>query len=95
MTTPKGDRGGGQTPDSSWDADEQEYDDDGLGSDSVDTTAEIECPHCGESMALNLDLGGGRSQDYVEDCQVCCRPCRIRLQYDDQGQAVVWVDQTH
>lgn len=93
MTTPS-DSDRDSTSDSSWDADEQDSEEEeGLVRETIDTTAEIDCPHCGESIAISLDPGGGPSQEYVEDCQVCCRPSRIRLQYDDQGHAEVWVDQ--
>jgi len=39
------------------------------------------CPHCGESVDTDPDLGGGTSQQYIEDCAVCCRPNRIRARY--------------
>jgi hypothetical protein len=35
------------------------------------------CPHCGEWVDTAPDPGGGNTQDYVEDCPVCCRPNRI------------------
>lgn len=43
--------------------------------------AVLECPHCGEPIALLLDLTGG-SQSYVEDCQVCCQPILVSLRID-------------
>src|SRR3989442_4117869 len=43
-----------------------------------ETEADVTCPHCGETMTITLDPGGGRAQEYVEDCQVCCRPWRGR-----------------
>lgn len=39
------------------------------------------CPHCGENVDTDPDLGGGNSQQYIEDCAVCCRPNRIRARY--------------
>jgi hypothetical protein len=36
----------------------------------------VTCPACWEPVDLQLDLSG-ESQDYVEDCSVCCRPMRI------------------
>lgn len=39
------------------------------------------CPHCGENVDTEPDLGGGRSQQYIEDCPVCCRPNRILARY--------------
>ncbi len=38
---------------------------------------EAVCPFCFESVSLWIDVGGGLSQDYVEDCAICCRPCRV------------------
>jgi hypothetical protein len=58
----------------------------------LDTEAEVACPHCGEELVMGLDPGGGTSQEYVEDCQVCCHPCRVRVSYDDSGAAEVWVE---
>ena len=40
--------------------------------------AVLQCPHCGESISLLLDLTGG-TQSYVEDCQVCCQPILVNL----------------
>jgi hypothetical protein len=59
-----------------------------------DTEAEVACPYCGESLVLGLDAGGGANQDCVEDCQVCCRPCRVRVRYDETGAAQVSVEET-
>jgi hypothetical protein len=55
------------------------------GSGPLATEAEISCPHCGATMTIALDPGGGRAQEYVEDCQVCCRPWQVRLWYDATG----------
>jgi hypothetical protein len=38
----------------------------------------IVCPYCFEPIEVLLDLSAG-DQDYVEDCQVCCRPIEFRL----------------
>ncbi|KAF1687373.1 restriction endonuclease [Pseudoxanthomonas broegbernensis] len=34
---------------------------------------ELRCPYCGEPIDVAVDAGAG-DQQYVEDCQVCCRP---------------------
>ena len=47
----------------------------------------IECPYCGESMEIEVDLSGGMTQNYVEDCQVCCRPWQVKLHVDTDGYA--------
>ena len=56
---------------------------------ALETEAEVTCPHCGETMTMALDPTGGRAQEYVEDCQVCCRPWRVRVWYDATGAADV------
>jgi len=58
----------------------------------LDTEAEVTCPYCGERILLGLDPGGGTTQEYVEDCQVCCRPWRVRVSYGETGIAEVRVD---
>lgn len=44
----------------------------------------VRCPYCGESFETNVDASGG-SQEYVEDCAVCCRPIVFKLTADDEG----------
>ncbi len=76
------------------DRDEDDIDHDALSSDLVlDTEAEVACPYCGEKVLMALDPGGGTTQEYVEDCQVCCRPWRVRVSYGDSGTAEVWVEE--
>jgi hypothetical protein len=41
-----------------------------------ETTAEVACPHCGETILLFLDLSV-ESQSYIEDCSVCCQPMTV------------------
>ncbi|HKE96901.1 MAG TPA: CPXCG motif-containing cysteine-rich protein [Povalibacter sp.] len=41
-----------------------------------ETTAEVMCPHCGETILLFLDLSV-ESQSYIEDCSVCCQPMMV------------------
>ena len=58
----------------------------------MDTEAEVSCPHCCESVTIGLDPGGGGSQAYVEDCEVCCRPWEVRVRYDSDGVAEVGLE---
>lgn len=44
----------------------------------------VECPYCGESFETNVDASAG-DQEYIEDCQVCCRPIVFRLTADADG----------
>jgi hypothetical protein len=47
------------------------------------------CDSCGEDIIIPLDGTGGSSQEYVEDCPVCCRPHLIRVTFDPDGEAFV------
>jgi len=60
-----------------------------LGDGSAETEATVMCPYCGEPNEIALDAGSGAAQDYVEDCQVCCRPWRVTVYYNDAGGAEV------
>lgn len=62
-----------------------------LGDGTAAMDAVVVCPYCGESVEIGLDPGSGNAQEYVEDCQVCCRPWRVSVTYDEQGQADVWL----
>lgn len=44
----------------------------------------LPCPYCGEYFETSIDLSGGEQQ-YVEDCQVCCRPIVVRVQLHPDG----------
>jgi len=46
--------------------------------------AEFQCAGCGEQNETAVDESAGGRQSYVEDCQVCCRPNVLRVEYDAQ-----------
>ncbi len=50
------------------------------------------CPVCGEEIVIPLDLSAGSSQEYVEDCPVCCRANVIHVRVDDDGHVNVWAE---
>jgi len=66
---------------------DEEFD---LGDGTADTAARVVCPYCGEENEVAVDPGSGAAQDYVEDCQVCCRPWRVIVRFDLNGTA--WLD---
>lgn len=39
----------------------------------------VDCPYCGEHFETDVDRSAG-SQDYIEDCPVCCRPIEFRIE---------------
>jgi hypothetical protein len=60
-----------------------------LGDGTAQLEATVHCPYCGESVEVALDPGGGPTQEYVEDCQVCCRPWQVSVRYQADGSAEV------
>ena len=48
----------------------------------------IRCPYCGEHIGILVD-GSLPEQEYVEDCQVCCRPIVLSVTVDVDGDAAV------
>ncbi len=40
---------------------------------------EIQCPFCAEPITILIDTSVAK-QEYVEDCEVCCRPMVIKYQ---------------
>ena len=50
------------------------------------------CDACGEEIVVSLDLSAGESQEYVEDCPVCCRSNVIHVEIDSEGEAKVWAE---
>lgn len=37
------------------------------------------CPYCGESISLLIDETI-ENQEYIEDCEVCCRPIIVQVE---------------
>lgn len=60
-----------------------------LGDATAETEGVVICPYCGEANEIALDAAGGADQEYVEDCQVCCRPWRVNVSYNEEGGADV------
>ena len=47
---------------------------------------EVTCPYCGEDMEIYLepDVRG----ELVQDCEVCCNPWLIRVEFDEDGRRI-------
>ncbi len=47
------------------------------------------CPYCGERVSVLVDPSEAE-QDYIEDCEVCCRPITlmVRIEADDTVRLV-------
>lgn len=48
------------------------------------------CDACGEEIVIPLDPSEGVSQEYIEDCPVCCRANLISIQFGDSGEVSVF-----
>ena len=59
-----------------------------LGDGDADRSTHVHCPYCGAEVEMLVDPGGGESQSYVEDCEVCCQPWHVHVTFVE-GQAYV------
>jgi DNA replicative helicase MCM subunit Mcm2 (Cdc46/Mcm family) len=50
------------------------------------------CDSCGEEIVVPIDLSAGASQEYVEDCPVCCRPNVIHVEIGEDEDVRVWAE---
>jgi hypothetical protein len=46
----------------------------------------FQCAGCGEWNVTDVDEFAGRRQSYVEDCQVCCKPNVLHIEYESWAQ---------
>ena len=53
-------------------------------------TQTVRCPYCGEWLEVFIDPSV-RRQEYVEDCQVCCRPITLTVTLDGDDVTIAHV----
>jgi hypothetical protein len=44
----------------------------------------VQCPYCGERLETRVDLTAG-DREYIEDCEVCCRPIEFGIELAEDG----------
>jgi hypothetical protein len=49
----------------------------------------FQCAGCGEWNETAVDELAGRTQSYVEDCQVCCKPNVLEIHWEQETQEFV------
>jgi hypothetical protein len=49
--------------------------------------AQVQCPYCWEHFTTLVDCSAG-SQQYIEDCAVCCQPILLLAEVDPWGALV-------
>jgi hypothetical protein len=47
----------------------------------------VQCPYCGELFTTQIDASEG-DQEYIEDCQVCCKPILFSLHFDANAEII-------
>ena len=58
------------------------------------TEQAIGCPYCGESITVLID-DSVAEQQYIEDCEVCCRPIDFHVSTDTDGAPAVFLKAEH
>jgi len=51
---------------------------------------QIDCPYCGETITVLINEED-QGEQYIEDCQVCCRPITFAVSVDGRGEINVMV----
>lgn len=54
------------------------------------TEKAIDCPYCGETIEVLID-SSDMEQEYIEDCQVCCKPINFLVCESNSGDIEVRV----
>jgi len=39
------------------------------------------CPYCGSENSLLVDYSEGKKQEFVLDCETCCRPIVVKITF--------------
>ena len=42
----------------------------------------FQCPYCWETISMLLDTSV-RKQSYIEDCEVCCNPMQLQVEFEE------------
>ncbi len=50
----------------------------------------VSCPYCGEAIEVLIDHQDA-GDEYIEDCQVCCKPILFSVAADSMGNVSVTV----
>ena len=51
-------------------------------------TSWVDCPYCAESIEIVIDCSVS-FQEYIEDCEVCCRPIHLAVRVSVDGDILV------
>lgn len=45
----------------------------------------FQCPYCWAEIFIRLDPTAGKRQNFTYDCELCCNPIQVRVQFDEEG----------
>ena len=51
--------------------------------------AKFTCAYCGETNHTFVDPSQGKTQKYIEDCQICCRPNELSVSRDEWNKEYI------
>jgi prolyl-tRNA synthetase len=51
-----------------------------------DDSTLVTCPYCGEEVEINIEMDVIGT--FVQDCEVCCNPWRVRVSYGGRERHV-------
>ncbi|UJF18292.1 CPXCG motif-containing cysteine-rich protein [Vibrio sp. SS-MA-C1-2] len=54
------------------------------------TEKTIYCPYCNEEQTVVVD-SSDIGNEYIEDCQICCKPIVFSINIDEQEQVCISV----
>jgi hypothetical protein len=52
----------------------------------MDEEFEVTCPYCGEQNVIYVEADVSGS--FIQDCEVCCNPWRVRVSRDSGDRSV-------
>ena len=58
----------------------------------MNNEASYVCDACGEEIVIPIDRSAGTTQEYVEDCPICCRANVIHVEIDEDGHPKAWAE---
>lgn len=59
---------------------------------SIDDQAGYVCDFCGEDIVIPVDCTAGASQEFVEDCPVCCNANVVHVDVSPDGEVRAWAE---
>lgn len=57
----------------------------------MENEVEFNCPYCGELNYITVFKSDGKSQKFINDCEVCCRPIEVVINFDTDGNLFIEV----